>query len=192
MSPVPLRLIPGARGRCRRIGDFGLVASPLAEPPFPVQATLLEEDTWRVLGAPARLPPVEEPMVRVMTGLINQRPLSPGKVLFQGRRWKAIVIDLEQDPVCREAWVRQAFEQALREATRRGLRALALPLLGSRHGGLDHSRSLEILLEALRQTPGDKGRLGIWLQLPAAGLGPVNERIAAAQPAGQAFPGGAR
>ncbi len=179
MSPG-LLLVPGHKGRRWRIGDFELVVAPFAEPPFPVQATLLEEDTWRVLSAPSRLPPVEEHMVRVMTDLVDQKPESPGRVLFHGRRWEAIVIDLEQDPVCREAWVRQAFEQALREAIRKGLHTLALPLLGSRHGGLKASRSLEILLEALRAIPGGEGTLKIWLQIPAGDLGGITGRIASA------------
>ena len=173
-----LTLIPGLRGRPWRIGDFELVVSPPAEPPFPVQATLLEEDTWRVLSAPPRLPPVEEHPVRVMTDLLDQQPERPGTVLVRGRRWEAIVIDLEQEPVCREAWVGQALQQALREAAQRRLRALALPLLGTRHGGMTLSRSLEILLGVLARHPGGGRPLKLWLQVPAAGLGPVNERIA--------------
>ncbi|RME35185.1 MAG: hypothetical protein D6786_02655 [Gammaproteobacteria bacterium] len=179
MASTTLTLLPGLRGRQWRIGDFSVVVSPRTEPPFPVQAFLLEEDTWRVLSAPVRLPPMEEHPVRVMTDLIGQRPQRPGTLLIRGRRWEAIVVDLEQEPICRQEWVRQASMRALAAAADRRLRTLALPLLGSRHGGLTPARSLQTLLEVLQETPGN-GALKVWLQVPASAIGPLTARVAAA------------
>ncbi len=162
-----MRVISGGRHRAHRFGSVTIVAGTHGDPPFQPEVEVLEEDTWRLLSAPADASPAAEHPVRLMTALIDDRPARPGSVLADGRRWLAVVYDLDQDPVCREEWVSQALDELLRTAARRRCRSLALPLLGHAHGGLHWKRSLALLDGALRNPSQlSPSSLRIWLQLP--------------------------
>jgi O-acetyl-ADP-ribose deacetylase (regulator of RNase III) len=85
-------------------------------------------------------------------------------------RFHAVIHDLSLEPTWREEWIFTALVGILREAERRGLRTLALPLLGTTHGTLDPSRAAQLLRAALAHVgPGSLQML--WLVAPA-GTGP--------------------
>jgi hypothetical protein len=136
------------------------------DPPFPVQAVVVEEDTWRLLSAPTRVPETREQPVRLFTAAIDDRPATPGSVLRRGRRWLAIVHDIERLPTCDAAWVTRALSRVWRLAAQRHCLALAVPLLGSVHRGLDWETSLRLITDSLVASPPPQG-LRIWLQTPA-------------------------
>jgi hypothetical protein len=167
MERTRMRVISGGRHRAHRFGSVTVVAGTHRDPPFQPEVEVLEEDTWRLLSAPAHASPAAEHPVRLMTALIDDRPARPGSVLASGRRWLAVVYDLDQDPVCREEWVSQALDELLRTAARRRCRSLSLPLLGHTHGGLHWKRSLALLDGALRQAAtAAPSPMRIWLRLP--------------------------
>lgn len=160
MSPsgddrAAFRLLRG--GREARLGGVRLVAAPCGRAPFPVDATVAEEDTHLLLSAGSRLRDPGESMPRLMLRALNQQAASPGTVVVRGRgprlRLLAVVHDLERDPSWREEWVAGALAQVLEAAGRRRLRAVALPLLGTRHGRLAPERFFELLRGALACAP---------------------------------------
>jgi hypothetical protein len=147
-----LRLVRGGRGEI----PLGPLLVTLAPPDVPIAAIVLEEDTWLVLSAePAVKPPVDG-MVRIMTELLTAEPKTPGSVMVEGGdplRILAIVYDLAGEPICRPEWVGGALQRIFAVAEEKGLSALALPLLGVRHGRLPVARFVELLAEAVRKTP---------------------------------------
>jgi hypothetical protein len=156
-----LRLIRGGRGDI----PLGPLLVTLAPPDAPVEAIVLEEDTWLVLTAEAEVKAPVEGMVRVMTDLLKAEPMAPGSVVVESGeplRILAVVYDLAEEPLCRPAWVGEALQRVLAAAEEKGVATLALPLLGVRHGRLPVARFAELLAEAVRKTPPRRLRR-VWL-----------------------------
>jgi len=175
-----LQILPGYKGRPIRLGSILVTPATTHEPPFPVQASVLEEDTWRLLSAPNVAVPQEEHPVRLMTDLVDDRPALPGKVLIQSARWLAIVHDVERTPTCREIWVRSALKRVLELTAQRHYHSLALPLLGSVYGCLDWRRSLTLVIESLNNAVVFEPTLRIWLLVPAAHHKEIRQSLEAA------------
>lgn len=175
-----LQILPGYKGRPIRLGSILVTPATTHEPPFPVQASVLEEDTWRLLSAPNVAVPQEEHPVRLMTDLVDDRPALPGKVLIQGALWLAIVHDVERTPTCREIWVHSALKRVLELTAQRHYRCLALPLLGSVYGCLDWRRSLTLIIETLNNAVVFEPTLRIWLLVPAAHRKEIRQTLEAA------------
>lgn len=147
-----LRVIEGGLRRELTFGRLKIVASPQQSPPFAVQAVTVEEDTWLILSADPKIAPAEEHPIRLMTDLINTAKEKVGTVRVKGGhplRFLAIVHDVDCEPTWREQWVQSALVDVLREAEKRRLAAIALPLLGTRHGRLQPARFAELLAAAL-------------------------------------------
>ena len=147
-----LHVIEGGLRRVLTCGRLKIVASPQTAPPFAVQAVAVEEDTWLILSADPQITYPEEHPIRLMTDLINTEKEKVGTVrVQQGHplRFLAIVHDVDCEPTWREQWVQSALVEVLVEAERRKLDAVALPLLGTRHGRLQPKRFAELLAAAL-------------------------------------------
>lgn len=147
----PLRLIRGGRDELR----FGTVSVAVAESsPFPVEAEIVEEDTWQVLGAePEVTIPTEHP-ARIMSEVLSAQPVPTGSVVVREGvplRLMAVVHDLNQQPSCRPEWVAAALGEAFRIAEERTIRSLSLPLLGVRHGRLPTADFIHLLAGAIRE-----------------------------------------
>jgi hypothetical protein len=164
-----LRLIRGGYPREISLGSLAIVAAPKDSPPFTVDAVAFEEDTFLVLSADRKVRAPTEPLVRLMTRVIETQPKTPGSVLVKGKaplRLLAIVHDLNQDPSWREEWVASALDGIFREAESRRLQSIALPFLGTLHGSLEKERFIKLLRSALERTsPTHLKRL--WLVVPA-------------------------
>ena len=141
------------------------MSAPRHDPPFPVEAVVLEEDTYLVLSARKRLPERSEHPIRVMTALWEAEPESPGTLVVRpGLRPEllAVVHDLSQEPSWRDEWIEQALHHALEEAERRRIIALGMEPLGCVHGRL-HLERFEELLTATLETTAPEGLLRIRL-----------------------------
>lgn len=146
-----------------------VVAAPGIDPPFPLDAIVVEEDTYLVLGAEPVARETHEPPERVLEEAESREPEIPGSVLvMEGSplRFLAVVHDLDEEPSWHEEWVASALVAALQEAEARGIRSLSLPMLGTLHGSLEAQRFVELLQEALGSTW--LGRLeNVWLVVPS-------------------------
>ncbi|MCM0083382.1 hypothetical protein L4X63_17495 [Geomonas sp. Red32] len=150
-----LRLIRGGRHGIR-LGLLEVMVSPPELPPFTPEATVVEEDTWLVLSAEPAVKPVAESVVRIMTELIDARAVPPGSVLVKKGdpvQVQAVVYDLGEEPLCRPEWVSLALKGIFAVAEERPWTAMAMPPLGVRFGRLPLSRFVELLAEAVRDTP---------------------------------------
>ena len=167
-----LRAIPGAHHFEMAPAPYRVVAAPENKPPFAVDGVVAEEDTFLVMSAPAELRPVREPLMRVMTRVIETRPREPGSVVIQGEkpvRILAVIHDFNQEPSWREGWVARALQGVLKTAEQERLRSIALPMLGTVHGALEARRFMKLFARALK-TVHPQTLKQIWLVIPS-GIG---------------------
>ena len=167
-SVSPLRLITDEFGRVLVCRGLRIAVSAARRAPFPVDAVVLEEDTHLVLSADVG---IEEPMESVgqlAAQLTRVRPARPGSVVVrrgQPLELLAVVHDVDQEPIWREQWIIDALDGIFTEVERRRVRALALPLVGTRHGSIHPARVAHFISRALnRVTPGRLRRL--WIRAP--------------------------
>ncbi len=129
-----------------------------------------EEDTFLVMSADPVVRDPKEPLVRIMTRVIETRPESPGSVLVRGKRplrLLAIVHDLNQEPSWREEWIASALDRIFQLAEDRELESIALPFLGTLHGKLTKERFLVLLRAAISRNPPTHLKR-LWLIVPEA------------------------
>ena len=127
-----MRLVDGGARRRPHV-----TIAPPSRQPFPVDALILEEDTWLALSADPEIhQPVVHP-VRTMTEAWEAQPTAPGSILVRPGvplRILAVVHDLSMAPSWREEWIHAALRSGLAEAQRRGLSVLGIEPLGAVHG----------------------------------------------------------
>jgi len=168
-----------------------IVVSQRERSPFPVDAVVLEDDTYSVLGADPVVRPSTEHPIRVWTALQDVVAATPGSVIVRrGRplRLLAVVHDLSAEPTWREEWIAEALREIVRTVDARRIRSLALPPLGAVHGRLPPERFASLLRAAL-DAGAPSTLVRIWIVAPAGLREPLDEAIAAAaDPAGAAPP----
>jgi hypothetical protein len=131
-----------------------IVASLEKDPPFKVNAMAMEEDTFLVMSADGTVRDAGEPLIKVMTRVINTQPRRPGSVVVQERtplRLLAIIHDLDEEPSWREDWVTGALEGIFHEAETRKLRSIAIPFLGTLYGTMERRRFLVLLRSSIER-----------------------------------------
>lgn len=156
-----------------------VVAAPGVDPPFSLDAVVVEQDTYLVLGAEPVAKETHEPPQRTLEEAEAREAEIPGTVLvMEGSplRFLAVAHDLDEEPSWREEWIASALVAALQEAEARGIRSLSLPMLGTLYGTLEAQRFVELLQEALESTW--LGRLeNVWLVVPADVPRQIFERL---------------
>ena len=149
--------------------DLKIVAAPAESPPFPVDAVTVEEDTYLVLSAETTLEEPKEDLMRLMTRMIETDPFPAGSIVVRDARpllFLAIVHDLNEEPTWKRQWIEKAFFSVLKEAEKRVLRSLGLPLLGTQHGRMRTDQCMKLLARAIQKTA--RGCLKkLWLIVPA-------------------------
>jgi hypothetical protein len=144
--------------------SFRVVSGELGQPPFPVEAVVIEEDTYLVLSAETVVREPQEHPLQILHAVHQAEPVVPGAVVVQPGsplRLLAVVHDLSAEPICREAWVVAALDAIVTEVDNRHICALGMPLLGSVHGRIERQRVLSLVAEALRPAPASLKHL--WL-----------------------------
>ncbi|TNF97908.1 MAG: hypothetical protein EP297_09465 [Gammaproteobacteria bacterium] len=152
-SRIKLRVINGGKPQRIQISAVELICINSISYPVPSITHILEEDTWQVLSADPGIREVDEHPIRIMTGLIDQKPLAIGDIITRGKNWQAVVYDFDQEPICRKEWVEAAMRKLLEKTEEKQLHEISLPLLGSIHGCLSWIESLEVIIQGLRSQP---------------------------------------
>ncbi len=163
-----MELIRGSYPRKIQIGSLTIVASLEKDPPFKVDAMAMEEDTFLVLSADKRVRYVREPLIKVMTRMINTRPKRPGSVVVQEGtplRLLAVIHDLNEEPSWREDWVTRSLKGIFDEAEMRKLRSIGIPFLGTLHGSMERGRFL-VLLRSSIESVSFHHLKQLWLVVP--------------------------
>jgi hypothetical protein len=159
--------------------ELEVVAAPEGAEPFATDAVVAEEDTYLVLGADAEIPESQIARLRIFHEAFTAKPAEPGSVVVRTGpplRLLAVVHDLSQQPTWSEEWVAAALDAILREVGTRGLRTLAMPLLGRVHGALPIDRFVVLLRSALdRCNPACLER--VWLVTPEGELEGVRDLL---------------
>jgi len=155
---------------------------PGLRPLFIVDAVVVEEDTYLVLGAD----PVPRETHEQPDGLLREAastlPVPPGSMLVQDGaplKFLAVVHDLNEEPTLREEWVEAALAATIREANRRRLRSLALEAWGARYGSLTAERFAMLFGDALcALKPGHP--VEIWLLVAPSSCSAVHDVLSRA------------
>jgi hypothetical protein len=153
-SIASLKVIPGTYPLRMMFGQVEITASPENNPPFSVDAVVREEDTLLVMGADRHVRDPGEPLMKIMTRMIETRPETPGSVLVKGGKplsLLAVVHDLNRDPTWKEVWVEKALISLFRIIEDQGIGALGLPLLGTLHGRMKRDRFIVLLHHVLEK-----------------------------------------
>ncbi len=140
--------------------------APSARPPFAVEAVVVEDHTYLVLGADPEFRLSTEDPIRVHTAARYAQPAALGSVVVRSEqplRLSAVVHDLSRTPTWSEEWVREAVAETLRQAESRQVSTLALPILGSRHGSMTTAVFLGFLKEMIAEVKPEFLRR-IWIQ----------------------------
>ena len=161
-----LRLIRGGRDREQsEVGRLRVVVATQEDPPFAVDALVLEDDTYFVLGASPELREPSESPLRIWNELHDTEAVTPGEAVVRAGtppRISAVVHDLSQDPTWTEEWIVQSLGASLGRAEERGFRSLGLQPLGCVHGRLAPDR-LPLLLRRALVDAEQRGVRRIWL-----------------------------
>ena len=136
------------------LGGLTVVAPPRDYPPFACQAMVEEQDTHLTLGEQTVLTDPGKPTWYLAHTVERDEGYALGSVISKGEkplRLLAVVHDLDQEPTCTPAAVKQAYQAIMDIVAQRKLTSLALPLLGTVHGKVAASHSLQLLCEAIHQ-----------------------------------------
>lgn len=117
-------------------------------------AFVREEDVQLVLTADIEPRPDPAGLETLQAEAMRAPAQAPGSVVVRaGRplRLLAVIHDLDRDPAWREEWIAEALDGIFREAHRRGLTRLAMPLPGTVHGRVPCGRALELLAAAIER-----------------------------------------
>ena len=161
----------------RRFGDdceielhsVRVAAAPQDTPPFAVDAQTFEEDTNLILSTEQIIQEPKESVDELVREMVHARRPRPGDVVVKGGRplrLLAVVHDIERKPTWREEWVAKALGGVFREAERRRVHSVAIPILGAIHGSLETGRFVELLAEALAGAQA-KHLAKLWVVVPA-------------------------
>lgn len=141
--PAKLSLISDDYGRGGRLGRVRVVVAPHDEPPFPIEAIAVEEDTHLLLASDGIVSEPAESYGDLISEDNDCMPNMPGSVLVKkGRplRFLAIVHDIDCDPTWREEWIASAINGIIEEAEWHRIHSIGVPLIGTRHGSIEMRR----------------------------------------------------
>lgn len=170
-----LRLIVGGLSREFVLAGVAISVIPADFLPDPLDARVREEDTDLVLSVETTLQEPQESVQQLTRSMAEFKPVEPGSVLLRRGQYLnmlAVIHDLNREPTWRESWISEALARVFELARKRGLRILALPLLGTLHGRLAPRRALAVLHRVLATYP-PLPATKIWLQVRREHIGEV-------------------
>jgi hypothetical protein len=122
--------------------------------PGDIDAIVFEQDTAGVLVDDGRVRPARASYQRLVAAMLRRRPARQGAVIVREGtplRLYAVVHDLDHEPSWNEAAIRGTLHLVFATVRERGIRSLALPVLGAVHGRLPVERFGVLLASAWRQ-----------------------------------------
>ena len=110
---------------------------------------VFEEDRNLILTVDPVTDYTEEHPIRTMTNILESKQYTPGTVVVNGNSWYAVVIDLDRKSICRTEWCKTALDRVFELVKTKRISSLALPILGTVHGGLLIEQELPCLLNTI-------------------------------------------
>ncbi|MFP3874723.1 MAG: hypothetical protein ACLFV1_09740 [Thiohalophilus sp.] len=136
-----------------QIDGRAIFIRPATHMPRRADVRVVEQDCWLILGEQSRLREDERPAWVQANQLAAAPSYHPGTVIprpGQPPQLMMIIYDLEQQPICKPQWVKQALSAVLAYVHEQDLSCLQLPLPGYHDGGLTAETALTLLLAVLR------------------------------------------
>lgn len=131
-----------------------ITVAPEAHSPFTPGMLVEEQDRFLLLGNLHEISLPDKPNWVLANDVFQQQPKKPGSILVKGVRpvkIKAIIYDIEAEPICKAEWVDSAIANILQQAEQRRQATLAMPLLGIQHGHVRVKDFLDILCKHVQQ-----------------------------------------
>ena len=144
------KLLLGGKAKHVTINGVKVSVAPNTLYPLPVDARVFEEDTHLVLTVDPVMRYTPEHPIRMLNSLTRDRAKKPGTVVHNGASWYAVVHDLDLDPTSRREWVESAYQNIFHRTEEDKVMRIGIPLLGSVHGNMKSSESLDLLLERIK------------------------------------------
>ena len=160
-----LSLVYGGRSRPYDIRGVQCRLVTAASCPAGLDGYVLEEDTHRILTVDSVMTWAEEHPVRLMTELRTSGTCPVGSLVVRGKRWYAVVIDLDQEPLCQPQWITVAYTNSARRIRDNKVRRLATHLLGHIHGNHPLETCCHYLMVSLAQQEWQLLR-ELWIVVP--------------------------
>ena len=143
------KLLQGGKTDHVLVKGTSITVIPDTTHPIPVDIRVFEEDTHLVLTVDPVMRYTEEHPIRLLNSLSQGKTGKPGTIVVNGASWYAVVHDLDAEKTCCPEWVAEAYRELLILAGRKKIRRIGIPLLGSVHGDMPSSESLQLILECL-------------------------------------------
>ncbi len=144
-----MKLLHGGKSVIRQKNGLEILVTSREEPPFRPDVMVFEEDTNLILTVDPMIKNKIEHPIRTMTAILESKKYKPGTVVENGSSWYAVVIDLEREPICEGVWCNKAIKEVFRRAENQQIEKLAIPVLGSVHGGLKLEQRFSFLINTL-------------------------------------------
>lgn len=148
------KLLLGGKARHVTINGVKVSVAPNTLYPLPVDARVFEEDTHLVLTVDPVMRYTPEHPIRMLNSLSRDRAKKPGTVVHNGASWYAVIHDLDAEPTSRREWVESAYQEVFRLTEEDKVGRIGIPLLGSVHGNMKSSESLDLLLAKIKTARG--------------------------------------
>lgn len=134
-------------------GTIKLVGAPFDEPPFEVEAEVIEEDTYLVLSPPSeKIKRPKESIGQLLSESFESYPLERGMIVVKKAeplQFLAVIHDFEEDPTWNEDAVVRAITGIFTESDRHRFVTLSMPFLGTVHGTMSRQHSFMLLQQTL-------------------------------------------
>ena len=143
---------------------------------FIAEAEIVEEDTWQLMAADITARETDEHPIRLMTSLIDQKPLTPGEVIIRRNEWRAVIFDLDAEPPCTPEWIRKALQHISHLLVSNAISSISLSLPGIRYSCLGWQTSINLVLAELVQAS-NQIPLVICLYIPSNYLDSVTREL---------------
>jgi hypothetical protein len=151
---MTIRLIWDKASQTAKVGSIDVYAAPREYPPFTCQALVQEQDTNLLLGDQHTLIEPEQPAWYLANTLERDQPVyRPGDVVIKRGQpliLQAVVHDIEQEPTTNLETIRLAWQNVIQITAQKNISQLGVPPLGSVHGKIACSDSLQILANVAR------------------------------------------
>ena len=116
-----------------------------SQTPFPVERSVVEEDTYRVLSAPNIALEHRVSTGELLHAMQEAESFEPGDVVRSGQYLIAIIYDLEAELLSSESIVRLALTRVLEICAEEDVRSIAMDSFGHRAPQISNSWFLDLV-----------------------------------------------
>lgn len=117
-----------------------------------LDAIVEEQDTNLLLGPITDMREVRESYRTLIKQMQDQPARSPGEIIIKDQRpvrLLAVVYDLEQEPVCQTAAIKQVLADLMVEIQKHRFKVVAMPMLGTTYGPLGVEEFFNLLRDTI-------------------------------------------